>query len=58
MSDYAKEAIREITRALKDLHKVSSTRVIRDGDHFSFALPERPATSPSPAPKSDPKKDR
>jgi hypothetical protein len=37
MANQVEEAIREVARTLKDLDKVSSTRVIRDGNHFSFA---------------------
>jgi hypothetical protein len=57
MATAAEQAIREISSALKELGKVSSSRVTRDGDHFSFALPERPSTVVSPTPKTKDKKD-
>jgi hypothetical protein len=56
MATAAEQAIREISNALKELGKVSSSRVTRDGDHFSFALPERPATAASATPQTKDKK--
>jgi hypothetical protein len=43
MSDVVAEAIREVTSATRRIGQESahsSTRVTRDGDHFSFPLPE------------------
>lgn len=48
MADSAKEAIREVVRTVRDIDNASSTRVTRDGDHFSFPLPERPTPAPPP----------
>ncbi|MGH9346387.1 MAG: hypothetical protein ACRD26_03880 [Vicinamibacterales bacterium] len=43
MTDIATAAILEVTRTTRQISERashSSTRVHRDGDHFSFALPE------------------
>jgi hypothetical protein len=51
MTDSIKEALSEIARTAKNLEQTSSSRVVRDGHHFSFALPERTGRKPEPAPE-------
>lgn len=58
MATVAEQAIREISKALKELDKISSSRVTRDGDHFSFALPERQPIGEQPSRDNDRKPSR
>ncbi len=59
MSDFAKQAVADIAKTVRELKESSTSSMGReDGGHFSFVVPERivltPASIPSESDKQKP----
>jgi hypothetical protein len=55
MSDFAKQAVADIARTVRELKESPTSSMGReDGGHFSFVIPERVIIAPSKGIPTDP----
>jgi hypothetical protein len=53
MTDYAKQAVAEVTQKIREIRESAGRTVVstQDGDHFSFRVPGSSSASPAPRPE-------